>query len=178
MLAETERDAKGSAGGTHDAVGSFAMEAPQDEHENGEDACAIVVSENVNAVQSAATVAELFVNGTNDLRGGKNDIGEDRTSKQDVGAAADEYRNSVAKEEDSMAAETQKETEEKLNGASDVKEVGYKAFLKDLKEAVEFQDHEEEVAGADTEEDCVEGKAAKYWKAAADGEVKYYKERD
>lgn len=29
-----------------------------------------------------------------------------------------------------MAAETQKETEEKLNGASDVKEVGYKAFLK------------------------------------------------
>lgn len=50
--------------------------------------------------------------------------------------------------------------------------------LQDLKEAVEFQDHEEEVAGADTEEDCVEGKAAKYWKAAADGEVKYYKERD
>lgn len=50
--------------------------------------------------------------------------------------------------------------------------------MQDLKEAVEFQDHEEEVAGADTEEDCVEGKAAKYWKAAADGEVKYYKERD
>lgn len=103
MLAETERDAKGSAGGTHDAVGSFAMEAPQDEHENGEDACAIVVSENVNAVQSAATVVELFVNGTNDLRGGKNDIGEDRTSKQDVGAVsvvADAMFRNVARRDD------------------------------------------------------------------------------
>lgn len=56
-----------------------------------------------------------------------------------------------------MAAETQKETEEKLNGASDVKEVGYKAFLKvdegaENANSEELMEVEEEIAEKEAEE--------------------------
>ncbi|KAL3256742.1 hypothetical protein MRX96_046572 [Rhipicephalus microplus] len=70
----------------------WAPEVAQEHHESDGDACATTGSENVNAVQSTATVAELFVKEPYDLRGGKNDIGECPTHEQEVhvvGVAAD-----------------------------------------------------------------------------------------
>ncbi|KAL3184678.1 hypothetical protein MRX96_006009 [Rhipicephalus microplus] len=80
-LAESERDAEGSAGGAHDVVGSSAIKEPQDHHERGDDACAAADLENVNAMQSTATVLELFMNEPDYHRCVKNDTSECRTSR-------------------------------------------------------------------------------------------------
>ncbi|KAL3225564.1 hypothetical protein MRX96_025753 [Rhipicephalus microplus] len=86
-LEETEETLRGTQD-AHDAVGSCAMEAPQDGHESGDDACATAHSEDVNAMQSIAKGVVLFVIEHDNLRGGKNDTGECRTNEQDSASSA------------------------------------------------------------------------------------------
>ncbi|KAL3222620.1 hypothetical protein MRX96_028399 [Rhipicephalus microplus] len=59
VLAETEKDAQKRTGGAHDAVGSSAVVALQDDNESRHNACTAVGLENVNAAQSSAMVKEL-----------------------------------------------------------------------------------------------------------------------
>ncbi|KAL3243184.1 hypothetical protein MRX96_047572 [Rhipicephalus microplus] len=89
MPAETEKDAEESSGGTHNAVASSLVAAPQDDNESGGDAFTDAGPVNVSSMLSAGMVEELSGNEPGGLQGGRKKSCEFRTSERDVAVVSE-----------------------------------------------------------------------------------------